>query len=88
MGWTSSESPSAINFLTSGYNGNQGNPIGIADYWIWKYTNNLSGNYSSWQHVRSTGTLLAGQGFTMKGVTDTDDSVEEKTKLCLWRQTK
>ncbi|MCF8272888.1 MAG: choice-of-anchor J domain-containing protein [Flavobacteriaceae bacterium] len=67
--------PLNITFLTSGYNGTPGipgvTPIGIADYWIWKYSNQLSNSYPSWQHVRSTGTILAGEGFTMKGVENT-----------------
>ncbi|MBT8273327.1 MAG: T9SS type A sorting domain-containing protein, partial [Bacteroidia bacterium] len=56
-----------INFITSGYDGTATSPIGIADYWIWKFANQLDDDYASWQHVRSTGTLLAGEGFTMKG---------------------
>ncbi len=55
-----------VNFLATGYNGTA-SPLGIADYWIWKFSNKTSGDYSQWQHVRSTGTLLAGEGFTMKG---------------------
>ncbi|NNC49867.1 MAG: T9SS type A sorting domain-containing protein [Flaviramulus sp.] len=55
-----------VNFLTSGYNGSA-SPVGIADYWIWKFTNKTSDDYSQWQHVRSTGTLKPGEGFTMKG---------------------
>ncbi len=55
-----------LNFITTGYNGSA-SPLGIADYWIWKFSNKTSGDYSQWQHVRSTGTLLAGEGFTMKG---------------------
>ncbi|WP_100612569.1 LamG-like jellyroll fold domain-containing protein [Confluentibacter lentus] len=55
-----------VGFNTSGYNGTA-SPLRIADYWIWKFSNQLSGNYSKWQHVRSTGTLLSGEGFTMKG---------------------
>ena len=55
-----------VNFLSSGYNG-KASPLGIADYWIWKFSNKTSGDYSQWQHVRSTGTILAGEGFTMKG---------------------
>ena len=58
---------SNITFITSGYDGTNTSPIGIADYWIWKFNNQLSDDYSSWQHVRSTGTLLAGEGYTMKG---------------------
>ncbi|MDP5157117.1 MAG: choice-of-anchor D domain-containing protein [Flaviramulus sp.] len=55
-----------VTFLTSGYNG-KASPLSIADYWIWKFSNKQSDNYSQWQHVRSTGTLLTGEGFTMKG---------------------
>ncbi|MDO5971711.1 LamG-like jellyroll fold domain-containing protein [Flavivirga aquimarina] len=54
-----------VTFLTSGYDGTA-SPVGIADYWIWKFSNQL-GEYSKWQHVRSTGSLLVGEGFTMKG---------------------
>lgn len=55
-----------INFLKSGYNGKI-SPLSVADYWIWKYNNTLSNNYSSWQHVRSSGKIIPGEGFTMKG---------------------
>jgi len=67
--------PLNITFLTSGYNGAPGTPgvtaVRIADYWIWKYANQTNNSYPLWQHVRSTGTLLAGEGFTMKGVENT-----------------
>ena len=66
--------PNAINFITNGYNGTSGSPIGIADYWIWKYANQ-SGAYADWQHVRSTGSLLPGEGFTMKGIANTSGNV-------------
>ncbi|AUC83632.1 MAM protein [Lacinutrix sp. Bg11-31] len=69
--------PLNINFITNSYNGTPsslGTPIGIADFWIWKYAN-LSTNYYNWQHVRSTGSMLTGEGFTMKGVTDTSNNV-------------
>lgn len=56
-----------INFITSGYDGTATSPIGIADYWIWKFANQLDDDYASWQHVRSTGSLSAGEGYTMKG---------------------
>ncbi|WP_298556253.1 LamG-like jellyroll fold domain-containing protein [uncultured Algibacter sp.] len=55
-----------INFLTYGYDGSA-SPVAVADYWIWKYNNRLTDDYASWQHVRSTGTMLTGEGFTMKG---------------------
>jgi hypothetical protein len=56
-----------INWITSGYNGTDTAPVGLADYWVWKYANQLNDNYASWQHVRSSGTIQAGEGFTMKG---------------------
>ncbi|RAJ17048.1 LamG-like jellyroll fold domain-containing protein [Olleya aquimaris] len=71
---TDPNNPVNINFITNGYNGTSGSPIGIADYWIWKYSNQ-SGAYADWQHVRSTGSLLAGEGYTMKGVTNTSGNV-------------
>ena len=57
----------AVNFTSSGYNGAATNPVTIADYWIWKFSNQTADDYSLWQHVRSTGSLKAGEGFTMKG---------------------
>jgi hypothetical protein len=56
-----------INWLTSGYNGTNTSPIGIADYWVWKFANLPDNSYASWQHIRSTGTIKAGEGFTLKG---------------------
>lgn len=64
---TNENSPAIINFITSSYDGTNTTPIGIADYWIWKFANQADDDYSAWQHVRSTGTLLPGEGFTMKG---------------------
>jgi len=68
---TNPASPMNINFLNSGFNGTSGSPIGIADYWIWKFNNRAGDDYSEWQHVRSTGSLIAGEGFTLKGVNNT-----------------
>ena len=56
-----------INWITTGYDGTNTNPIGIADYWVWKFDNRPDDDYDSWQHVRSTGTMLVGEGYTMKG---------------------
>ena len=50
-----------------GYDGTDGTPVELADYWIWKFANGASDTYSAWQHVRSAGTIDAGEGFTMKG---------------------
>ena len=55
-----------LNFLTGSYNGTA-SPLSIADYWVWKFSNLANGDYSAWQHTRSTGNILAGEGFTMKG---------------------
>jgi hypothetical protein len=55
-----------VGFVTSGYNGTT-SPVRNADYWVWKYANLTGDTYSLWQHVRSTGSLSVGEGFTMKG---------------------
>ncbi len=47
-------SPGAITYITNSVNGSA-SPFGIADYWIWKFANQLDDDYSSWQHMRSTG---------------------------------
>ncbi|MDU8886380.1 choice-of-anchor D domain-containing protein [Yeosuana sp. MJ-SS3] len=78
MDGTTPSSPASINFLTSGYNGASGSPISIADYWIWKYANLPGDDYSQWQHVRSTGSVNAGEGFTMKGVADTGGVITQQ----------
>ncbi|OUS01962.1 hypothetical protein A9Q86_04735 [Flavobacteriales bacterium 33_180_T64] len=72
---TNPSSPLSINFVTNSYDGNLGTPITIADYWIWKFANQPDDDYSAWQHVRSTGTMKAGEGFTMKGVANTSGNV-------------
>ncbi|MGC6430549.1 MAG: LamG-like jellyroll fold domain-containing protein [Jejuia sp.] len=72
---TLSDTPKNIRFLSSSYNGNvSGTDIEIADFWIWKYTNLPSANYATWQHVRSSGTIKPGEGFTMKGVESSANS--------------
>ncbi|MEL0651626.1 GEVED domain-containing protein [Algibacter sp. TI.3.09] len=61
------DNPSSISFV-GGYDGNNTtSPIQIADYWIWKYSNNQSDNYSLWEHVGSTNSIKVGEGYTMKG---------------------
>jgi len=70
---TNPATPGSINFITTGYDGTL-SPLGIADYWIWKYSNDAT-SYYNWQHIRSTGTLLAGEGFSMKGVNNTSGNV-------------
>ena len=41
-------------------------PLTLSTYWIYKFQN-IAGNYANWEHVGATGTLLAGQGYTLKG---------------------
>jgi len=66
---TNPSSPSSILFV-AGYDGNIGPPIEIANHWIYKYANDLHDNYSRWNQIGSTGLLLAGEGFLMKGPGD------------------
>ena len=80
---TNPASPTSITFLTSGYNGAVGPPLKIADYWIWKYANNPTSDYSSWQHMRSTGSIAAGEGFTMKGVANTSGNITQEQNYVL-----
>ncbi|MBU2950452.1 hypothetical protein KO493_07070 [Tamlana agarivorans] len=55
-----------IDFV-SGYDGDDSStPVKIAEYWINVY-NNVANNYWKWNRVLSTGTINAGEGFTMKG---------------------
>src|SRR5690606_27938675 len=71
------EAPANITFLNSGYDGNPGSPgvtpISIANYWIHKYANLPNNTYSAWQRIRSNGSLQPGEGFTMKGVANTNE---------------
>src|SRR5690606_353349 len=64
---THAASHATITFATSGYNGAAGPPLKIADYWLWKFANQTDNQYSAWQHVRSTGSIKPGEGYTMKG---------------------
>jgi hypothetical protein len=52
---------------TSGYDSNATTtPITLSSYWIFKFQN-LSPIYANWASVGPNGSLLAGQGFTLKG---------------------
>jgi len=65
---TTAATPQTITFDTSGYNGASGAPITLADYWIFKYVNQPD-LYANWMsgHIRSTGTVKVGEGYTQKG---------------------
>lgn len=62
---TNPDSIQNINW-TSGVNGSPTYPITLSSYWIFKFQN-LSSNYANWSSVGQNGTLLAGQGYTLKG---------------------
>ncbi|WP_083478207.1 LamG-like jellyroll fold domain-containing protein [Lacinutrix himadriensis] len=71
---TNSAVPANIQFV-SGHNGSTGSPLRISSYWIWKFNNRTGDDYASWQHIGNTGSLLPGEGFTMKGVSNTNNNV-------------
>ena len=60
--------PANIKNITwvTGYDGSATSPISLSNYWIFKFQN-VSPVYANWAKVGQTGSLLAGQGFTMKG---------------------
>ncbi|QBZ98933.1 choice-of-anchor D domain-containing protein [Flavobacterium sangjuense] len=51
---------------TAGVNGSPTTPITLSSYWIFKFQNSTN-NYANWAQVGPNGTLLPGQGYTMKG---------------------
>ncbi|MBC7525142.1 MAG: T9SS type A sorting domain-containing protein, partial [Flavobacterium sp.] len=57
--------PQNITF-TTGYNGSPTSPITVSNYWIFKFQN-VTNAYANWQAAGSAGSLLPGQGYTMKG---------------------
>jgi hypothetical protein len=51
---------------TTGTNSSATSPITLSSYWIFKFQNTTN-NYANWASVGQNGTLLAGQGYTLKG---------------------
>jgi trimeric autotransporter adhesin len=51
---------------TTGLNSAATSPVTLSSYWIFKFQN-FNNNYANWMSVGQNGTLLAGQGFTLKG---------------------
>ncbi|MBF6640489.1 T9SS type A sorting domain-containing protein [Flavobacterium sp. J49] len=64
---------SPATMLTSSYDGLSSNgSLSIATYWIWKF---LAGaDYSEWIQSGANTDISAGQGFTMKGTSGTDNT--------------
>ncbi|WP_296385325.1 LamG-like jellyroll fold domain-containing protein [Winogradskyella sp.] len=75
---TNPNSPNAISYV-SGFDGSiSGSNISISTAWIWKFANQADDDYSSWQFVGNTGDVNPGEGFTMKGVYNTNGSVSQE----------
>lgn len=51
---------------TSGVNGSPTSPVTLSKYWIFKFQDFPNGT-ANWAYVGNTGTVLPGQGFTLKG---------------------
>jgi len=62
---TNASSPQNLQW-TTGINSSATSPITLSSYWIFKFQNS-SNTYANWSTVGQNGTLLSGQGFTMKG---------------------
>lgn len=61
---TNSETPQTISWI-SGFNG-ASNPMRLARYWLYKFTN-LTSDYANWQQINENTVLQSGQAYTMKG---------------------
>ncbi|WP_412464499.1 LamG-like jellyroll fold domain-containing protein [Flavobacterium mekongense] len=57
--------PQTLNW-TSGVNASATSPITLSKYWIFKFQDFANGT-ANWSYVGNTGTILPGQGFTLKG---------------------
>lgn len=66
--------------FTSGHDGTSTNStLVISTRWIYKYV--VSNQYSSWNYVASANTINPGEGFTMKGVSGSDNTDVSETTL-------
>ena len=61
---TNPANPQSISWI-SGFNGLP-NPMRLARYWLYKFTNTTS-EYANWQQINENTVLQAGQAYTMKG---------------------
>lgn len=57
--------PQTLNW-TSGVNATATSPITLSKYWIFKFQDFNNGT-ANWSYVGNTGTIIPGQGFTLKG---------------------
>ena len=68
---TNPATPATIIWISNDADGDTGPPISLSTYWIYKYSNLPSDDYSAWQYVGNTGTINPGEGYTMKGTANT-----------------
>ena len=68
---TTNVSSTPVSILASSYNG-IASPLSISSYWIWKFLS--SSTYSQWFQSAANPDIAAGQGFTMKGTSGTDNT--------------
>ncbi|MFN7013824.1 MAG: LamG domain-containing protein, partial [Bacteroidia bacterium] len=61
---TNVATPQTISWI-SGLNG-ASNPMRLARYWLYKFTN-LTSEYANWQQINENTVLQSGQAYTMKG---------------------
>ncbi|MFD1292844.1 LamG-like jellyroll fold domain-containing protein [Lutibacter holmesii] len=52
--------------FTSNLDANPGSTLTISTRWLYIYTN-ANGDYAKWSHIGNSGSVKAGEGFTMKG---------------------
>lgn len=66
---TNPASPALITFedYHGAADGARTTPITISTYWLWGYTPAAANVYAEWDHIRATGSVRSGEGFTMKG---------------------
>ncbi len=63
---TNAAAPGAIVYNNSTYDGAT-SPMTLSTYWMYKFADSPDGDYSAWEQIRSTGNLVEGEGFIMKG---------------------
>jgi len=69
MNGTDSNNPLPISFVGGPY-GADNAAVNTSTYWLWRF-HGLANDYASWIFLGSTGTLQTGEGFTMKGTSET-----------------
>ncbi|WNH10661.1 LamG-like jellyroll fold domain-containing protein [Thalassobellus suaedae] len=62
-----SSNPKIINWMSNNKNGSSTTPISISEYWLWSYEDFASNTYAKWVKLKSTSSVKAGLGYTMKG---------------------